>query len=126
MPVAVLCFDHETGRGQKGRQSLSGEPGVARLAGPVQQGTGAAANVEHGPGGHHQSQVEPKVGTLLPSAEGIVERRETRFGELPVDHRTSLSAKTQSRIPAILLPVDALMQTRLPAVAMMVGDGFDG
>ena len=78
-------------------------PGVARLAGPVQQGTGAAANVEHGPGRHHQRQVEAKVGTLLPSAERIVERRETRLGELAVDHRTSLSAKTQSRIPAILL-----------------------
>ena len=60
----------------------------------MQQGTRTAADVKHGPRGHHQRQVEAKVFALFPSAERIVQRREMRLGELPVDHHVQPTAKS--------------------------------
>ena len=78
-------------------------PGVALLPGPAQQGTGAAPDVEHRVGRHDEVEVEVVVTEALPRTERVVERGETRVGELVVDH--------DQRRPSCEWPSGAFSQT---------------
>src|SRR5208283_6032645 len=57
--------------------------------GPMQHRTRPAADIKHGPHGHHQFQVEVEVASSLPRAKHIIQRGETGIGEQAIDHYTS-------------------------------------
>ena len=56
-------------------------PGVPRLACHVQEGAGAASDVEHRLGCQDHWQIEPEVVALLRRAELVIERRLFSVGE---------------------------------------------
>ena len=69
-------------------------PGVP---GPVQQRTGAAADVEHGRCRQQQREVEVEVVALVPRAEHVVQLGEAGIGEQAVDHGASLPRRRRHR-----------------------------
>ena len=74
---------------------------VTALTGLVQQRTRPATNIEHGLRGHEELQVEVEVVSLHP-AEGVIQRGESGFGEVAIDHRTYLPGPRRRRNDALL------------------------
>ena len=63
---------------------------MATRPGLAQQVAGAAADIEHRRGRHHEREVEAEIAPLVPGAEAVVTAGETGLGELAVDHGASL------------------------------------